>query len=1249
MNATLPLSERGVALIQNFTSRDYGGRPVLAGVNQGENGFFYFANFNAVVIFDGQHWERITVGENFILRATPGNDGHIYISPMGDFGRLHKNETGQWEYQSLAPFLPEELMPIGQMYSITWWDDSLFMTVPQGILHFDPVTLTTLNFWPTAGDNLILNTHTGLHVWSSREGILEWDGISFQQIPNPPPQALEPRMGSVASLKGGGFTFAHLNGDIFIWHPGKEVQKLQHHANELISTNGGFLRVAVALEDGGWALCTTSNGVVLLEADGSVRMHLHTGNGLANNSIISSRLDTRGNLWVTHLSGASVIDMDRRMTEFNEKHGLGQPIPDTYIRHNGQLLGRSEEAFFELKATPYGGVWVQHAIENNDVKFFFPWEDTLYVVRRSTFGKWDGEQLIDLGRLPSMGIVWAEADGRFFIGCHAHLVELPRVPAEWEGATPTIIEGIQGPTVRIAGLEPDQLLISNMVMGPILVDLRENTPQLRRLGPDEGLPASGLPVSAHSHEHLIIRMDNRLFRKSEGIQFQEITLPLINGLPISTLEMVSPPEPGESRFFIQARTDSSAQGLHLGWFEETEDAIPEWNPLPKRLISLLGPIGASYMQKDPDPLNGTDIYWLIGTERLLRFEMEEWFKENAGPRVTISAITQGERFLHSSDNLTLAYSKEPIRIRFSSPDLELGSIPLFQTRLRGFDSNWSAPRADIREVQFTNLLGGPFTFEIRAITPDGKVGPIASFSFNIRPPWHRSSLAWILYFLLLGTGIFLYIRWRLSGSERERMRLEAVVSERTHELAQARDEAEKANQAKSTFLANMSHELRTPLNGIIGFAQLLCRSETLDDKHQRYSNTIDQSGRHLLRLVNEVLDLSKIEAGRLSVRHAPLSLSGMIDSIAASAHNEAKRRNLTFRIHISDTLPLYVIGDEVKLRQILENLISNALKFTSEGVVEFSITVAPDSGHTLFSVKDTGRGLTEKDQLRVFEPFAQSSSGSDSELGTGLGLPISRRLAELMGGTLRVESKLGFGSTFTLALPLESIAIEPTLTNQESHIITGYTGSPKRILVVDDIEVNRDLLAEILGTLGLEYDLCPRAEVALKLVETKIFHAVLLDLRMPGMDGYELARRIRNHRQASIAGIPIIAMSASVLKEDHSTALAAGCDDFLSKPFLVDDLILILERRLALRWNRKPAHDPSAQSDAEGSSPDLSIGDLETLLAPARAGDIFRLHKALQSIRRHSTSPLLTEIELAAKSFQMAKIRKRLEEAIQNS
>ncbi|CAN1212839.1 hypothetical protein TUMEXPCC7403_21720 [Tumidithrix helvetica PCC 7403] len=395
--------------------------------------------------------------------------------------------------------------------------------------------------------------------------------------------------------------------------------------------------------------------------------------------------------------------------------------------------------------------------------------------------------------------------------------------------------------------------------------------------------------------------------------------------------------------------------------------------------------------------------------------------------------------------------------------------------------------------------------------------------------------------------------------------LEIRVEERTAELKAAKEAAEAANRAKSTFLSNMSHELRTPLNVILGFSQLLVADDSLDLDQKEEVEHINASGNHLLSLINDILEMARIEAGQITFTAGSFDLYELLDRLEGMFQRQAQFKDLQLKfIRSLDKLPQYIETDKSKLSQVLINLLGNAIKFTEAGSVTLRVTY--DRDRLFFAVEDTGSGIESSEIDTLFQPFIQSKRKDPRQEGTGLGLPISRQFVELMGGALTAESQLGVGSTFEFYIPFKPAQISSSqITRRAIGLAPNQT--KYRILVVDDLWANRQPLVKLLLLLGFEVKEAGSGEEAIALWDSWQPHLIWMDMRMPKVDGYMATSQIRTkERQQQKAPTKILALTASAFEEERTRVLAVGCDDFIRKPYQEKIILQKLTEHLGVQY-----------------------------------------------------------------------------------
>lgn len=1242
-------TERGLNPTEVFTPKDYLGHYQVWEVVQGPEGRIFAGSYESVHVFDGSAWTKATARAAFVRELAVDAAGRVWAGGDKDLGYLDPLPEGGFTFVSVLDRLPAQAEPFGFVRDLVPFGDAMFAADDTTLLRFDPEgEVAVKSFEPAARTHLfardghLFATRSGEGLYAFKDGTWKLQSTSewWQR---------DGRFSITDGPSGFWATLVFYNGELLALRDPDTVEAYPHAATAELS--GGLFYRASHLRDGTLALASTGTGLYLLDPDGVGLRHLTKASGLGDDVVISLMEDRENSLWLGTNNGLTRVDRTVGVTSFDEHNGLpsgivfhihrsedgtfymayanrlyrlvqGDALEGTPARFeidprmqnyegsirfvttfqeslllatSAGLLRVTSDGYEELiKPSEQDSIFRIHPSVSDPTRLFLHWTSHVSTAR------WDGERWIDEGILPgARGEYFSGAEdalGNYWVGDYTgHLIRFSRPDTEvpWQSAEARTYD-------RTDGL-PEGAIMVQTIARAIAIGTTEGlmrwAPESDQLQPDRRFRLGDDDRPAISD----------LQQDSAG----DFWCPVMQDDGITA-------RIGLARF--KKQDDGTWRGAHFA-------------PLVEQLLGLSGS-QLVYLEM----IDGKEVLWAKGLDRMLRLELDQDVRPTPLPVPVLQRFTAAGRAfpLHPEKaSLRLPFSREPIRFDLAVPTFAGGEQPLLQYRLIGFRQSWS-PSASDETAVYTNLIGGPFTFEARAVGSDGTVGKSVQLSFYVVPPWYRSTAAILAYIILGALMVAIYVRWRLAAGERALHRLEAIVVERTSELREAKEVADSASRAKSAFLANMSHELRTPLNGILGYTQVLQRDAHLEPRQRDQLGIIGSSGRHLLRLVNEVLDLSKIEAGRMEFHEAPFNLRELLREVLSNHSIQASRKELALVTDFSPELPSMVVGDAQKLRQVMENLLSNAIKFTTAGTVTWSTRITPESSLQV-EVRDTGPGIPLTARERIFEAFQQTETTS-SEASTGLGLPIARRLAEIMGGSLRLVEGGPDGSLFSLAIPVELLALEPEEASSSRHIV-GYEGPRRRILAVDDVPINRQLLADLLTPLGFVVDLAAEGEEALAMAGQTPYDAILLDLRMKGLDGLATAKALRQQTTPGTPRPVIIAMSASVIAFDPGIALRAGCDDFLGKPFVESDLLERLGSRLHLQWIEEAATE-SVISDEEITVTAESLADLRQA---ASSGDIEAIQRWL-STQCHGGA-WHHQLKQLAHSYRMAEIREHLESA----
>jgi signal transduction histidine kinase/DNA-binding response OmpR family regulator len=618
-----------------------------------------------------------------------------------------------------------------------------------------------------------------------------------------------------------------------------------------------------------------------------------------------------------------------------------------------------------------------------------------------------------------------------------------------------------------------------------------------------------------------------------------------------------------------------------------------------------------------------------------------------GKLVPVGGDSVLQKSINEINALTLPYNQNDISFEFAALSYVAPAKNRYRYKLEGFNVDWREVDSKERLAVYTNLDAGNYVFrgqgtnEVGVWSEEGVTPGI-----TILPPWwatwwFRSLVG--LFFVALAVSAYSY---RVRSLHKRNLELKMQVNQRTREFLVAKVKAEAANHAKSIFLENMSHELRTPLNAILGYADILkSKTETTSSSYAGL-DIIKHSGEYLLTLINDILDLAKIEAGKLELVPAPFQLDIFLQLIIGIIKSRAESKDLSLTYESLSPLPAVVVADETRLRQVLLNLLGNAVKFSDEGSVVLTVQALDedkeDDVTTLrFRVDDTGVGIAENALEQIFRPFNQAGEVSKRSQGTGLGLTISHRIVQQMGGQLLVESELGRGSSFWFDV---SLPVTEAVIPQETALIrdiVGYEGARHRVLVVDDKLYNRQLLKDLLESLGFEVDTAEDGQEAIDKALNWQPAAIIMDIVMPVKSGLETTQEMR--QRSELKGVLIIAVSASVTEEDREMSLQVGCDAFLPKPIQLDRLLDKLQTHLSLTWIYT---DASVETEETLIAP--PIEELKRLYQLTDEGEIFDIQARATQLEKESEAyaPFARQLQQLAKKFDIEQIQAFLKEFI---
>ena len=1267
--STIPSAEvgtvNGAPFIRNYTPEEYNAHNQNWTAVQDKRGVMYFGNNHGILEYDGVSWRLIPM--EIIRSMAIADDGRIYAGSFGDIGYLAPDSAQQLQFISLLPHLDKQYHEFSDVWQTFATSGGIYFVTPKFIFRWDG---NFMSVWTSKTSfHVGCKVNDKFYVRQREVGLMHIVSDSLVMAPLGEKFADERVMAMFPfpSANKNLLLMATRTNGLFLYD-GNSIQQFSNEANDILKE--GQLYCGTQLSNGQYAYGTLQNGVVIIDTLGRLRHHLNKASGLQDETIWYLYPDKQGGLWIGMHVGISRAEISSPLTYFGEREGVEGSVLEI-VRHKSRLYAATSMGIYYLDENP---------INNNSLKFhrvsgvspqcwaLLPFGqvllagafDGVYEIREGQGRLINGTYAMSLSR--SM-----QDSNRVFVGLQSGLKSLYFDKGKWrdEGR----IENIDPEILHIQETSERKLWLTARNKGLVLVDFSKgfnSKPQVMSFDTLHGLPPGERKFAFFAGEILRFGTPQGIYGFDEIEQRFYPDTSLIIGNAIDNVELFSINEDSRGILWIVGKG-------------ELNNALPQTDgsyamqPSPFLRIASFDDYYAY-----PDPIYD-NLTWLGSIDRVIRYDGSvSPANVNDFPTLIRQITANGDSLLYGGSGqglgkiLTLGNGYKSLRFRFAAPSFDDESKTQYQYILEGFDAQWSDWNTETYK-DYTGLPPGSYRFLVRSKNIYQQTGTPTAVEFKILPPFYLSSLAFLLYALIL-IALVLAL-WK--------MKLARIQKKHYNELKQLEfEKLKELDQLKSRFFADISHEFRTPLTLILGPVENLLSAQP-DVEQTRQYHMIRRNAQRLLRLINQLLDLSKLEAGKMKLEVHRGNIILLIKGITHSFESlvQTKKIQLNFRSEVESA---FLYFDPDKIEQILTNLISNAVKFTSnEGTVMVDVKMNERDKMLQIDVTDTGSGIP-KDQLpHVFDRFYQGSEATRiGETGSGIGLALVKELVELHQGHISVSSVENKGTKFSILLPLKNDRpiTDPTksIENGDQNFIPDVITDDSVVSLIEEpeltsentlllVEDNPDMRAFIRETLAGTYQVIEAVdgqdgvEKALEFIPD----IIISDVMMPRKDGLQLCEILKNDERTS--HIPVILLTAKADIESRLAGLERGADDYLAKPFNRDELLirsrnlLDVRQRLRQRYASLQPHVPAADKNVQIedaflqnirslveknlSDSDLEIDALSRLVGMSRS-QMFRKIKGLtgqspslfiRAIRLNRGKELLetTEMNVSEVAYQV--------------
>lgn len=1173
---------QGLPIIRNYSPLEYGSHRQNWDIDQAPDGTMYFANGKGVLSFNGVDWQLTMVPNRGHVRSLAvDRDGTVYVGANNDFGELIVNANGEREFKSFLPLIDSTDYHFGRIRKTIPTPDGVYFQSYLRIFLARDGVVKVWRFSSTCYRAFWINDQ--LYAADLDRGLLRLKGEDFVPVPNGD-FLINKQVMMMSPFEGKTLIGTRQNG--FFLYDGLNFVPLHTEIDPLL-TEFALYEGMISRQDKIIVTTAVNKGLFILNKTGKLETSIDQSKGLASDDIMSIFEDRQSALWLGMQEGMARVDINGPYSKYDDRVGLKGTIQSLLVSDNN-IFAASSEGLIQIKATDEDYTIINREAINSYCWNLTLWQDQIliacthgaYAVRGQELFTLHGRSVFASGiaKSPSdsLAVLVAKDDGFIYQNWNgSNWVETGRVEGI-RGAVRDIIEDKRG----VFWLKTRSNGVFKVNLSLVGNKLTFQEPDIQHYYIDKGVP-QGENNIFKVNELLLLRSElDSLYHYDEASDRFRITSILREQM-------------GMDDGLVLPKGSKTTGKLWLDYFKEgrkflirAEERLDgtyalEYYPFSSKMYNFKDPYGNERFFGDEHNA------WFASMQGILQVDLEKLQKEDGEVPLLITSVQNGDQTLYTSGikngNTDFAYRQNDLSFYYSAPLYQHAENLQYATQLAGYDTEWSGWSRNA-SIGYTNLPEGQYLFKVKAKNDFDTESEVVTYGFSISPPWYRSQLAILAYVLVGVMLIWLVVYLRSAQLRQEQARLEQIVKERTVEIKKQAEEINELYQVKNRFLANISHELRTPLTLILGPVEQLLASAKKDTEKQQLS-WMHKNSQKLLKLINQLLDLSKVEAGKLTLKCSQQDVVQFAQYICSAFESLARQKNIRLLFKAKEDA-LFLYFDPEKLEHILNNLLHNALKFTEKGSVKLEIEEITQSDRSFakITVSDTGVGIHPQQLPHVFDRFFQASQEDTlASQGTGIGLALCKELVDLHSGKIEVESELGKGSRFCVLLPLgknhlneEEIVVHtdylpkeaaPVLaTHSNLKIKTQTDEALPLVLLVDD---NLDMLDYIHLQLQKHFRFLKAQDgnEGLQIAQQELPDLIVSDVMMPGMSGLELCAKIKSDIKTD--HIPVILLTARIGEDDKIQGLQSQADEYLQKPFNGKELQVriqnLIENRKRLR------------------------------------------------------------------------------------